>query len=48
MIQMILRILLGIALAALLIWSKWRMLKNVYSKNLGDGGIQTLFEKDSK
>jgi len=47
MIQ-VFRILVGVALAAVLIFSKWRMLKKLWSKDLGVGEIQILFDKDSK
>jgi hypothetical protein len=43
-----LSIIAGLAFAGLLLWLKWWHAKKLYTKDLGDGGIQTLLDKDSK
>jgi hypothetical protein len=47
-IREVLGIILCVAVAAIWIWLQWAKAKLGYSKDLGDGGIQTLFDKDSK
>jgi hypothetical protein len=34
-------------LGALACWAKWQQLKRTHEKDLGDGGIQTLFGSNS-
>jgi hypothetical protein len=44
----ILSILSACAVAALWLWLKYWQAKKVYTRDLGDGGIQKLFDKNSK
>jgi hypothetical protein len=37
----------GVLVAFLLIWAKYRQMKS-YTKDLGDGGIQKIFDNDSR
>lgn len=40
---------LGVAFVALLVWFKWKQVKETYEKrDLGDGGIRTLFGSSAK
>ncbi len=40
--------LVGIGVAVVWLCLKYGQAKSAYSKDLGDGGLQKLFDKDSK
>ena len=43
-----LSIVVGLLVAGLWVWLKWWQAKKLYTRDLGDGGIQKLFDKNSK
>ncbi len=36
-------IVLASAVVAAFVWLKWQQIKHIYGRDLGDGGVQTLF-----
>jgi len=46
--KVILSVLSACAVAALWLWLKYWQAKKLYTRDLGDGGVQTLFKKDAK
>jgi hypothetical protein len=46
--RMLLKILVGVAIVALWVWLKYSQTKSAYARDLGNGGIQKLFDDDSK
>ena len=45
---LLLKILGGAVISALFLWVKYSQAKSIYSKDLGDGRIQKLFDEESK
>jgi hypothetical protein len=46
--KQVLSVVIGIAVAVVWIGLKWWQAKKLYTKDLGDGGVQKLFDKNSK
>jgi hypothetical protein len=43
-----LSIIASLLVGGLFVWLKWWQAKKLYTRDLGDGGVQKLLDKDSK